>query len=186
MRHRTALLSAALVALVACGNGASKSSIPADDSAIAEVVLKDFAEWKEATFGEQPGVLAVAPATMAQPDLTAEQVVDLAPNIRAKVTHELAAAFVERNRVATPVSSFLGGTRWAEVRPIDTTADPRDLPPGIKASGHIALPGINPDDTSALVQISHTWSIHGAVVTYVLSKEQGEWRIVARDQAVFQ
>lgn len=161
------------------------STVPADDSAIAEVVLKDFAEWKEATFGEQTGVLAVAPTSMAQPQLTPERVVDLAPNIRGQVTQELAAAFVERNKVAAPVAPLLAGTRWAEVRPIDTTADPRDLPPGIKASGHIALPGINADDTAALVQISHTWSMHGAVVTYVLSKEQGAWRIVARDQAVF-
>jgi hypothetical protein len=185
MRQRTAILSIVLVALAACDSGESKSSLIADDSAIADVVLKDFAEWKEATFGEQPGVLAVAPTSMAQPDLTPEQVVNLAPNIRGQVTPELAAAFVEKNKVATPVASLLAGTRWAEVRTIEAAADRRDLPPGIKAIGHFALPGINAAGTSALIQISHTWSIHGALVTYVLTKEQGTWRIAARDQTVF-
>jgi hypothetical protein len=159
--------------------------VPQDDSVIAEAALKDFSEWKEATFGEQTGVLAVAPSSMAQPDLTSDRVLKLASDIGEKVTPELAAAFVKRNRESMPVTSLLAGTRWAQVREIDTNADPRDLPPGIKASGHITLPGVSADGTLAIIQISHTWSVHGAIVTYILAKEGSSWRVVSRDQAVF-
>jgi hypothetical protein len=185
MRRSTFIALVVSAGLVACDSGASENALPVDDSTIADAVLKDFAEWKEVTFGEQSGVLAVAPVTMSQPELTSEQVVDLAPNIRGDVTPELAASFIERNKMATSVTPLLAATRWAQIRPIDTTADPRDLPPGIKASGQISLPGFSADRKSALIQISHTWSIHGAVVTYVLAAEKGAWHIVARDQVVF-
>jgi hypothetical protein len=185
MRHRVSILSFFLAAVGACYGGSPKLFVSAEDSAIAEVVLEDFAKWKEATFGAQRGVLAVAPTSLARPGLTPDQVADLAPNIRGQVTQELASALVERNKVSAPIAALLASTHWAKVHSVAAPDYPRELAPGIKASGHIALPGISTDFTSALIQISHTWSMHSAVVTYVLTKERGVWRIVARDQVVF-
>lgn len=63
--------------------------------------------------------------------------------------------------------------------------DPWELPKGVKAVGSIGFPGYDSTGLRAFLQISHSWSIHGAVVTYVLFKQGGTWRIVARDQVVF-
>jgi len=185
MRFRTVLLPILLVASAICRGEAPNAATSADDRAIMEVALKNFANWKKATFGEQSGVLAIAPASLAQPELKVERVKSLAPEIRVHVTDELAAAFVQRNTAGLPITSVVAGSPWVKVRPTDSNADPRDLPPGVKATGYITWPGISSDGASAIVQFHHTWSVHGAIVTYFLVKEGGTWHVVARDQTVF-
>ena len=184
-------LRMALIASILFGHGgwaATPAAAPSvtDERAILAVVLENFAKWDKATFGEQTGVLEVASSTRAQPELNSERVMHLARNIRAQVTEELAVAFVQRNLAAAPVASLTSGSRWVKLRDTkDPFGDLRDLPAGVKAVGYLTLPGIAPSGDAALVQLNHSWSIHGAIVTYILAKTDAGWKVVARDQMVF-
>ena len=148
--------------------------------------MEDFANWKQATFGELEGVLELEPDSEANPNATAQEVRSLAPEIQNHLDNDVVDAFIERNRSAAPVASLFSGSRWARLRrPTPNHSYTFGPPDGAKAIGRLALPGFNADGSRALVQIHHSWSIHGAVVTYVLSREQGKWKVVAQDQAVF-
>jgi hypothetical protein len=187
MQHRIFLPVVTAAALFSCAQDRSPAPAGPDvDKAVIAVVLEDFANWKEATFGELEGVLELKPDSLANPDETAQNVRALASEITDHLDSEAVDAFVERNRSAAPVASLISGSQWARLRP-PTAADTYSLgpPDGAKAVGYLTLPGYSADRSRALVQIRHSWSMHGAVVTYVLSREQGHWKIVARDQAVF-
>jgi hypothetical protein len=184
-------LRMALIASVLFGHGgwAATPAAPrgeTEERAILAVVLENFTKWDKATFGEQTGVLEVASSTRAQPELNSGRVIYLARNIRAQVTEELAVAFVRRNRTAAPVAALTIDSRWVKVRDTkDPFAELRDLPAGVKAVGYLTVPGIASSGDAALVQLNHSWSIHGAIVTYVLAKTGDGWKVVARDQMVF-
>jgi hypothetical protein len=187
MQHRIFLPAVAAAALISCTQDRSPAPTGPDvDKAVIAAVLEDFANWKEVTFGELEGVLELKPDSLANPDGTAQGVKALASEITDQLDDEAVAAFVERNRAAVPVASLFAGSRWARVRP-PTATDAYSLgpPDGAKAVGYLTLPGYSADGSRALLQIRHSWSMHGAVVTYVLSREQGHWKVVARDQAVF-
>jgi hypothetical protein len=187
MQRRIFLALVTAAALISCAQDRSPAPTGPDvDKAVIAVVLEDFANWKEATFGELEGVLEVKPDLLADPDGTAQNVRALATEITNHLDSEAVDAFVERNRSAAPVAPLISGSQWA--RPRQPTAPDTfsfGPPDGAKAIGSLTLPGYSADGSRALVQIHHSWSMHGAVVTYVLSREQGHWKVVARDQAVF-
>ena len=185
-RHIFSPLVAA-AALISCGQDHSPTPTGPDvDKAVIALVLEDFANWKEVTFGELEGVLELKPDSLANPDGTAQGIKVLASEIADQLDDEAVVAFVERNRSTVPVASLFAGSRWVRVRPPNVT-DTYSLgpPEGAKAVGYLTLPGYSADGLRALLQIRHSWSMHAAVVTYVLSREQGHWKVVARDQAVF-
>lgn len=187
MQHRIILPVLTAAALISCAQDRSPAPTGPDvDKEVIAVVLEDFANWKEATFGELEGVLELKPDSLANPDGTAQNVRALASEITDHLDNEAVDAFVERNRSAAPVASLISGSQWARLRQ-PAAADTYSLgpPDGAKAVGYLTLPGYSADGSRALVQIRHSWSMHGAVVTYVLSREQGHWKVVARDQAVF-
>jgi hypothetical protein len=185
-RFRIALIASVLFGYA--GWAATPAAAPdaSQEREIVAVALENFAKWDKATFGEQTGVLEVASSTRAQPELNSGRVMYLARNIRTQVTEELAVAFVQRNRAAAPVAELTSGSQWVKVRDTkDSFGDLRDLPAGVKAVGYLTLPGIAPGGDAALVQLNHSWSIHGAIVTYILAKTDAGWKVVARDQMVF-
>jgi hypothetical protein len=115
-----------------------------------------------------------------------EEVQNLLPHLSERISNELAVAWIERNKVATPVAELIADSPWARIR----TSKEEDvawwqLPPGAKARGQLTLPGYSIGGSYALVTLHHSWSIHSAFVTYVLSKNEGRWEIVARDQTVY-
>jgi hypothetical protein len=193
-QHSGVFLALILLAVASCvdSRNVDQTSTPhpdqtaTDDRAVLEVVLGDFANWNDATFGNQAGVLALNPLSA---DLNYRTVPDtrrLVSRISDLVSDDLIVALLERNLVQTDLTSLVAGSKWVRIY-----TPPRDfdifpaLPDGAKALGSVSLPGFSPDGTSALVQINHSWSIHGAVVTYVLSKHGGNWEIRGRDQTVF-
>jgi hypothetical protein len=188
IRHHAFLVVVLVATLISCDQDRGRS-LPADpetDRAVIAVVLKDFAGWKGATFGNLEGLLELDSNSKANPDETPEEVKSLAPEISNELDKNLVAAFLQRNKSAAPVGSLISGSPWARLRqPASRDIEPPELPEGAKAIGSLTLPGLSENGARALIQIHHTWSIHGAVVTYVLSKEQGSWRVVARDQTVF-
>jgi len=195
MTRRTGLLLAlAFAAASSCAGPRDEGEKPglngdepvADDRVVFEVVLKDFAAWKEATFGVQEGFLALDPlSTELVYRTSADTRQSIAP-ITNVVNDDLVEAFLERNKVQTDVTSLVARSPWVRIfTPPDESSFLEVPPNGAKALGSISMPGFNPGRTRAMVQISHSWSIHSAVVTYVLSKEDGTWKIQARDQQVF-
>ena len=175
-----------LSALVFSQDAKIEHRISDEDRAIVAIALQDFYRWDGATFGHLKGALAVKSETIATPDATIEELKSLAPNIREKITDAMAKAHMERNAVAVRSDELLKDSAWAKLLPADQqNASPFDLRPNAKAVGSFTLPGISNTGTEAVIQIHHSWSIHGAVVTYVLAKANGTWRIVARDQTVF-
>jgi hypothetical protein len=160
---------------------------PQDDRQVVSVALQDFAAWKEATFGELSGVLEVDADSTAEPKLSPEDMASLAPNIASHLDAELIAAFIRRNKSAAPVAELIAGSPFARIRDPQASEDLfPNLPKGAKAVGSLTLPGFSADGLRALLQLHHSWSIHGATVTYVLSRgKDGAWHVVARDQAVF-
>jgi hypothetical protein len=187
MRHRVFLPAVTAAALISCAQDHRPAPTGPDvDKEVIAVVLEDFGDWKEVTFGELEGVLELKPDSLANPDATAQDVRALASEITDYLDNEAVAAFVERNRAAAPVASLFSGSQWARLRqPTSPETFSLGPPDGAKAVGVLTLPGYSADGLRALVQIHHSWSMHGAVVTYVLSREHGHWQVVARDQAVF-
>ena len=188
------LLALAFAAVGGCADPRDEGKKPgphfddlvADDRAVFEVVLEDFAAWKDATFGVQEGVLALDPLSA---ELVYRNLADtrqsIAP-ITNVVSDELIEAFLKRNKSRIDVTSLVA--RLPSVRSFtrpDKSGFFEVAPDGAKAIGSISMPGFDPGRTRAMVQINHSWSIHGAVVTYVLSKQDGTWKIQARDQQVF-
>jgi hypothetical protein len=186
LRVTTIVAVCALVSSAMAGDQRQPQSSQNQDQAVIAVALENFAKWKKATFGEFKGVLAVEAKTLAKPDTSAEEVFLLAPNIRTKFELQLAAAFAERNHDATDALPLFQGSQWAQTYVRPTGDPPRwQLPPaGVKAVGQLTLPGYSPDGAKALVQLHHSWSVHSAVVTYILVKDGSGWRVAARDQSV--
>jgi hypothetical protein len=189
MRRRTLLVAIAIsaVVLISCGKERKlQPTGPEADRAIIAVVLEDFGKWKEATFGELEGVLELRPDSDANPDATPQEIKSLAAEIPGHLDDDVVEAFIERNKSAVPVTPLFSGSQWA--RPQQPSSDDSVMfgpPDGAKAVGSLTMPGISADGSRALVQIHHSWSMHGAVVTYVLSNKTGTWQVEARDQAVF-
>ena len=182
---RQTLPWAAVVVLVLPRYLAVAAPGPEEDRAIVAVALHDFASWKEATFGELEGVLLLDPTSQAD-HLSVADVRSLSRNISNQIGNDLVEAFLKRNQSAVSVAPLVSGSAWARLRaPSEEDTYPPNLPKGAKATGSLTLPGISADGARALVMIRHSWSIHSAVVTYVLSKQSGVWRVTARDQAVF-
>jgi hypothetical protein len=182
---RRILFLVAVAVLVLSRDVTLAAAAPDDDRAIVGVVLRDFGGWKEATFGELEGVLLLDPVSRAD-HLSVGDVRSLARNISDQISNDLIEAFIERNRSAISIASLVSGSSWARLRePTKEDTYPPNLPKDAKAIGSLTLPGISGDGDRALVMIRHSWSIHSAVVTYVLAKQSGAWRITARDQAVF-
>ncbi len=182
--HPFAIMALALVTCAKAREAVDHRT--SEDKAVIAVVLKDFAHWKEATFGNLEGFLELDPLSDARSDATARDVKSLLPEIAEKISDDLVAAYIERNKVAVPVTALIADSPWARIRkPASKDAAPWNLPAGAKATGSLSLPGYSADGSKALILINHSWSIHGAIVTYVLSKQGDRWDIVARDQAVF-
>jgi hypothetical protein len=187
MPHRSVVLTYFLL-LAACGTPSAPTPVaPDDDKLVVSAALQDFSSWTEATFGELSGVLEVDADSKAEPKLSAQDVKDLAPNIASHLDAELVDAFIRRNRSAIPVTALIAGSAFARIRAPQNSDDPfPNLPKGAKAVGSLTLPGFSADGLRALLQLHHSWSIHGATVTYVLSRDKGgAWHVIARDQAVF-
>jgi hypothetical protein len=187
--YREVVLAFLLVLLLACGNRSKPTPVtPEDESQVVSVALQDFAGWKEATFGDLSGILVVDANSQAEPKLDLEGMRSLAPNVPSYVDAELVDAFLRRNRTSVPVAALIAGSPWVRVGEASTRQElfPDNLPKGAKALGSLTLPGFSADGLRALLLIHHSWSIHGATVTYVLSRTKGgAWRVIARDQAVF-
>ena len=193
-RHNAFLL--ALVATMAVGcaeppdlgqHSVSRSNqLAADDQAVIDAVLRDFAGWKEATFGNREGILAIDLYSANLPYRTLPDMRQLLAGPSNAVSDELIVAFLERNEMKTTIAPLVAASRWAR---IDISADDtdifREVPDWAKAFGSVSMPGFSPDRTRALIQINHSWSIHGAVVTYVLTKQDDIWKVENRNQAVF-
>lgn len=174
------------ISALAFGDEAKLARVSDDDRAIVTIALQDFFHWDEATFGHLQGALAVKAKTQSSSGGTVEELRDLAPNIRARISDEVAKAYLERNKVAVRSADLVKDSPWVRLLPANKqNATAFDLRPNAKAVGSFTLPGIDVTGTEALIQIHHSWSIHGAIVTYVLAKQDGTWRIVARDQTVF-
>jgi hypothetical protein len=187
MSCRAAVLTVLAVWLVSCENHSTPIPVtPKDDGQVISVAVQDFANWKGATFGDREGILEVDAETKADPNGTANAVKSWAHNIAGRIDNDLIDAFVRRNRSGQPVAALITGSAWVRIREPGSQNDfPWDLPKGAKAVGTLTLPGFSSDGSRALLLIHHTWSIHGAIVTYVLSKQGGVWHVVARDQVVF-
>jgi hypothetical protein len=160
--------------------------LPRDDQIVVALVLDDFAHWKEATFGDLDGVLVVDAMSQVETDVSGWKDEGVSAAIAAQVDDALLAAFVIRNKVPGPVLGLIDGSPWARI------AKPRsdddffpNLPEGAKAVGSLTFPAFNKTRTKAFILIHHSWSIHGADIAYVLSKQEGQWRISGRDQRVF-
>jgi len=193
-RHAGLLVVFALAALASCADSRDEGrsaeldadQLAADDRAVLEVALADFGAWKEATFGIQDGVLALGTRSTNLIYHTLPDTRQLIEPITAAVSDELIDAFLKRNAVQSDVASLVASSPWIRIYPPIDNSEFWPIPPdGAKAVGSIALPGFSADHTRALVQINHSWSIHGAIVTYVLSKQDGTWTIQAKDQQVF-
>jgi hypothetical protein len=187
MPYRSFLL-AYLLSLAACGSSSAPPPVtPDDDRLVVSAALQDFVSWEEATFGKLKGVLEVEADSMAEPNLSAQDMKDLAPNIAASLDAEIVDAFIRRNKNARPVTAVIAGSSFARIGAPQTSEDAfRNLPEGVKAVGSLTLPGFSADGLRALLLVHHSWSIHSATVTYVLSRDKGgAWHVIARDQAVF-
>lgn len=159
---------------------------PEDDKQVISVALRDFANWKGATFGNLEGVLELDPQSNTDLSGSADAVRSWARNVSSQVNDELIGAFIRRNQSAVPIAGLIAGCPWARIREAPSKDElPWNLPKGAKAMGSLTVPGFSSDRHRALLLIKHSWSIHGAIVTYVLSRQSGAWKVVARDQAVF-
>jgi hypothetical protein len=187
MRYLFFSVAISVLALIGCNAGHGENKVSGnEDRAVILVALQNFSEWDEATFGELKGVLSVSPETSAPKDLSVESVRREAPRIADAFEDGLAAAFVARNRTAVSAAPLTDDSTWAQALPEDWEPNTGNLPPkGAKATGSITLPGFSDDRTRALLQVQHSWSIHGATVTYVLEKKGGHWQVAARDQEVY-
>lgn len=187
MRRSCLVFSLVIMVVLACGETRPASaSTAANDRAIVAVVLQDFANWKDVTFGRLEGVLELNPMSDAEDHASGEAIRSWARNIPDQVKDDLIKAFIQRNRSAVPIAPLISGARGARLRqPTPDHELPPALPEGAKAIGSLTLPGVSADGTRALILIRHSWSIHDAVVTYVLSKQGGIWKIAAKDQIVF-
>lgn len=188
MRFATAMLLALTLVSIAKADSPVQAQVITDqDRVVLAAALKDFSKWKKATFGRFDGVLAAESQSRRLLDETVEDVMSLASNIRSKIAPALALSFVDRNKVGTDVATLVAGSKWAKpyVRPEGDPPRWQEPPSGSKAFGQLTLPGYSPDGSEAMVQLHHSWSVHSAVVTYVLAKKGNAWRVVARDQAVY-
>lgn len=169
-----------------CEETGAAHGISDQDRAIVAIVLQDFVRWDDATFGRLKGVLAIKQRTISRRDETVEGIRALAPNIRSKISDSIARAHLSRNTISVNTAEVVRDSAWVKLMPENQqNAFPFTLPPNVKAEGSFTLPGIGNNGTRAIIQIHHSWSIHGAIVTYVLSKKNGTWQVIARDQAVF-
>ena len=182
-----ALLGILAIALSACERDvASPVSGPETDRAIVAAALKDFVNWKEATFGELEGVIELEQNSMANAEATPQTIRSLAHEASAKLSDDVIASFIERNKSPTVVTPLFSETPWARPKqPSSEDVYDWELPKGAKAKGSLTLPGLSADRKHALIQIHHSWSMHSAIVTYALSFENSGWQISARGQAVF-
>ena len=184
MTLRTILPAMAALLLAACGL-ADQPPRPdlADDRAVVAAALADFVAWKDVTYGKHEGILSVDPVSAAWPEATAQIIREQASELEDPLENGLVEAFVERNRIAAPITPLLPDPAWAHA-PNAASTWPR-IPEGAKATGSLTLPGYSADGSRALLQIHHSWSIHGAIVTYVLTKKDGAWTVTGRAQIVF-
>lgn len=172
---------------VSCGTRSAPIPVtPEDDKQVISAALRDFYNWKGATFGNLDGVIELDPRSKADLTGSADGVRSWARNISTRMDAELIGAFIRRNQSAVPIAGLIAGCPWARIREGSSTDElPWKLPKGAKAAGSLTMPGFSADGRRALLLIQHSWSIHGAVVTYVFARESGAWQVVARDQAVF-
>jgi hypothetical protein len=186
MRNLFILSFTVLVASTALGDSDDAKTGPVRDRAVVLAALEDFANWDKATFGPNRGVLAIDSSAGIALEATAETIRAVAPKIREKLSDELVASFLARNREGVPSFQLVDQSAWAKPKPdgLDILTRP-ELPEGIKAVGSFTFPGFSGDGTRALLQIHHSWSMHGAIVTYVLARKDAKWRVVARDQMVY-
>jgi hypothetical protein len=180
-------IATAILALVATQSVLARTLSSADDDrAVWAAALQAFWKWDDVTFGKLKGVLAVEPNSYAYPNLTAKSVRDMAPQIQKNVSDQLCNAYAARNHTSVPIYTLIKGmTGFQKYDPSQDPHIPSLRPIGAKAIGSVGLPAYSTDGKTALLEIEHSWSIHGAVVTFVLKKERGIWRVVARDQRVF-
>jgi hypothetical protein len=186
MRYLAIFALAALIPFPSVSGSDETSANSARDRAVVLAALEDFAKWDGATFGPNRGVLAIDASARITLDSTIETVRAMAPKIRGTLSEELVSAFLQRNRKSSPSFELVDGSPWAKPKPpeLDISMRP-ELPVGIKAVGSFTFPGFSKDGSLALLQIHHSWSMHGAIVTYVLARDPSTWRILARDQVVY-
>lgn len=86
MRYGAFLFVSTVAALISCSQDRASPANRSVDEAVIAVVLEDFANWKQATFGELEGVLELEPDSEANPNATAQEVRSLAPEIQNRWT----------------------------------------------------------------------------------------------------
>lgn len=161
---------------------------PEMDREIATIVLADFKNWKDVTFGNFEGVLEVQELTRANPTLTQEDVMLLANEVAHHLNKEAIRSFIKRNEIAQPVDALILGVNDVLLRKqtvVDGYEYEMSLPDGVKSTGSLTMPGYGEKGLFAMIQINHRWGEHGAIVTYALSKKSGKWQIIGRGQIVF-
>jgi hypothetical protein len=185
IQARSVPLVIATLTLVLSGGCTPATTDSENDKAIIAVALQDFANWKDVTFGNLEGVLELDP--VSDTSLASRDAIrSWSAHISNQVGDDLIDALIRRNKTPVSIGPLISDSRWARLRDWKKEdAYVRNLPKDAKAVGSLTLPGISADGLRALVLIHHSWSIHGAVVTYVLSKQSGAWIVTAKDQAIF-
>lgn len=186
MRHLIITAFTALFAMLSLGGGNDAKMDAARDRAVVLAALEDFAKWDKATFGPDRGVLAIDTSARIELDPNTETIRAVAPKIRQRLIDELVKSLLARNRDTKPTFALVEKSPWAKPKPdgLDIHTRP-ELPNGIKAIGSFTFPGYSKDGALALLQVHHSWSMHGAIVTYVLARKESRWIVVARDQMVY-
>jgi hypothetical protein len=187
MLFRIFLLAFTITTLISCSQDRKQQTLnPETDRAVITAALRDFAGWKDVTFGELEGVLELSPSSEANPDATIENVKSLALNIEGDLDKEIVTSFIERNKSTVSIAHIVSELPWSRLEKPNSSDTYTFAPPdGAKARGSLTMPGYSADRSKALLQIHHSWSMHGAIVTYVLSNKTGTWQVTARDQVVF-
>jgi hypothetical protein len=155
------------------------------DKAVITAALENFSQWKSATYGIQEGVLEAAPNSLVISRQEMNGIKSFSDIIKNYLTDDIVDSFMQRNKSASPIAALISGSPSVRLQQSPHTTPPDWLPDGVRATGSLTLPGFNADGTRAFVEIHHSWSVHGAITMFILSLDQGQWKVIARDQMVF-
>ena len=186
MRLRELLVLASIAALAANSVHAANDAAPdTRDRQVLSVAVADFIGWEGATFGKLKGSFGVRVTTTADSNPSASSMRIECPRQTTGVDSPLVTAYFERNQKSVPVERLIHGLPFLELYspPAGVQAGP-SMPTRFKAVGSVTLPGYSADGTRALLTLRHSWSVHAAVITYVLRKQGARWGVLCRNQTV--
>ena len=160
-------------------------TISAIDKAVMAAALENFSQWKSATFGMQEGVFEVKPDSLIIHHQEINSIKAFADITKNHLSDDIVDSFMKRNNYATPIAALIAESPSVRLQQAPHTSPADRLPDGVRAIGSLTLPGFSADGARAFVEIYHSWSIHFATTMFVLSLDQGNWKVIARDQIVF-